>query len=137
MIDFIGVKIALFFDGTVLVCLRDSKPGLRFAGMWDFPGGGRENNEDPIECIIREVAEEFSITLKPDSIVWQKEYPAMHDPDLHAYFMVAKITQQDVDSIRFGEEGQEWKFMSADEFLSRNDVVPQLKGRLQDYFRLR
>lgn len=40
--DFTGAKAALFCRASVLVCLRDEKPGLRWPGLWDLPGGGRE-----------------------------------------------------------------------------------------------
>src|SRR3989338_10801738 len=78
--DFIGVKIALFCKDKLLVYLRDNKENLQYANMWDFPGGGRENNESPLECIIREVAEEFSIILKSYAILYSREYPADRDP---------------------------------------------------------
>ena len=135
MDNFDGVKIALFFENQLLVYLRDDKPGLRFANMWDFPGGGRENNETPIECAQREVSEEFAINIKPDAIIWKREYPAMHDVNLKAYFLVACITKGDIDKIQLGEEGQKWDLMSIDSFLTRDDVVPGLKGRLKDYLK--
>ena len=135
MSNFVGVKVALLFGDKLLVFLRDDKPGLRFAGMWDFPGGGRENNETPFECIVREVDEEFSIKMKPESILWQKAFPAMHDPKLTGYFMVARITQGDIDDIKFGSEGQKWTLMAVEEFLSRDDVVPHLKERLSTYLK--
>lgn len=137
MEDFIGVKIAIFFKNDLLVYLRDNKPGLRFAGLWDFPGGGRENNETPVECAIREVDEEFSIKLKPSAIIYEKEYPSMHEANSRAYFMVGEVTKQDIDAISFGAEGQKWQLMKVDAFLSRDDVVPHLKGRLQDYLNLK
>ena len=130
---FVGVKVALFFEGQLLVYLRDDKPGLSFANMWDFPGGGREGEESPFECIAREVYEEFTVTLEPSDIIWQKTFPSMHDLDSQAYFMVGFLTQSHMDQIQFGSEGQKWSLMSVEEFLSRDDVVPHLKGRLQDY----
>lgn len=135
MDDFVGVKAALFVGEKLLVFLRDDKPGLRFAGMWDFPGGGREGDETPFECLAREVGEEFGIILRPESVLWQKEYPAMHDPTLRAYFIAARITQEDIDVIKFGSEGQKWALMDTQEFLTRDDVVPHLKGRLSDYLK--
>ena len=131
--DFVGVKAALFLGDKLIVFLRDNKPGLRFANLWDFPGGGREGNETPFETLEREVKEEFGIQLMQDSVIWQKEYPAMHDSSLRAYFMAANISQVQADSIVFGEEGQKWTLMTVREFLSRDDVVPHLKGRLTDY----
>ena len=35
-------------------------------GQWMIPGGGREENETPAECCIREVAEETGLIVKPE-----------------------------------------------------------------------
>lgn len=131
--DFIGTKTALFYDTKLVTFLRDNTPGLRFANMWDFPGGGREGNETPMQCLQREVKEELGIALTEDQILWQKEYPAMHNPRLRAYFFVTRINKEQHDSIRFGTEGQRWELVSVSEFMSRDDAVPHLKTRLQDY----
>lgn len=133
MDDFTGVKIALIKDDEVLVIQRDNKPGLRFADMWDIPGGERENSETPFECIAREVDEELGIKLVPESIIWNRTYPAMHDPNLTAYFMVAKIDENDVANIVFGDEGQGWKMIKINDFMSDPTVIEPLKGRLNDY----
>jgi 8-oxo-dGTP diphosphatase len=133
MKEFSGAKVALLYNGKLIMQLRDDKPGLRFSNMWDFPGGGREGEETAIECATREIEEEFGITLKPDSFIWQKEYPAMHDPKLKAYFLVARASKQEVEAIKFGDEGQRWDFMEVGDFFKKEDVVPHLKGRFQDY----
>lgn len=133
MSDFIDVKIALIKGDEVLVIQRDNQPGLRFADMWDFPGGGRENDETPFECVAREVDEELGIKLDVRSIIWEKTYPAMHDPNLTAYFMAAKIDDNDIASIVFGDEGQGWKIIKIDDFMSDPTIIEPLKGRLSDY----
>jgi 8-oxo-dGTP diphosphatase len=134
MIDFIGVKAALLLENQKLVLIRrDNKPGLRFAGLWDFPGGSREDDETPFECVSREIKEELGIELRENSIIWQKVHPAMHDSKLSAYFMVIKVTNDDVSEIKFGDEGQGWKLVTINEFMNSNDGVEPLKGRLQDY----
>lgn len=102
MEDFNGVKIALIKDDEVLVILRDNKPGLRNANLWDLPGGGREKNETPFECVAREVEEELDIKLEAGSIIWEKTYPAMHDPSLTGYFMAAEIDDKDIANVVFG-----------------------------------
>ena len=79
------------------------------------------------------MAEEFSIRLDENSIVYSVTVPAMHDPKVLAYFMVAKIKQKDVDDIVFGTEGQGWRLMSIEEFMRCNEVVEPLKSRLQGY----
>lgn len=132
-VDFTGTKVALIYEGKLIMLLRDNKPGLNFANMWDFPGGGRENNERPIECATREIEEEFGITLDPNSFIWQKEFPSMHEADRKAYFLVAHASKEQVDSIQFGNEGQGWDFMDIDSFFDRDDIVPHLKHRFKDY----
>lgn len=133
MNDFTGCKIGLYYENKLIVYLRDNKPGLNFADMWDLPGGGREGNETPVECIQRELVEEFGIHLDPNSIIWTKEYPSVIAENARAYFFVATVTKEDMDSISFGEEGQEWKCMGTQEFLTHPNAVPRLKERLQDY----
>lgn len=131
--DFNGVKAALYYNGKLLVYLRDNKPDLRFANMWDFFGGGREGNESPVECIIREVNEELEIRLLPKQISFQKFFPAMYDSQQKAYFMVAHLTDENMRRLRFGSEGQEYALMTVDEFMQHSAAIPFLKERLQTY----
>lgn len=131
--DFIGVKLALLLGDQLVLIQRDDKPGLRYAGLWDFPGGGREGNETPFECAARETQEELGIVLHETNVVWQRSYPAMHDASLRAEFMVVKVSQNDVDNIVFGDEGQGWKLVGIKEFLAMTETIENLKVRLQDY----
>ena len=50
-------------DGRVLVAQRPE--GKALAGLWEFPGGKLEPGERPEESLIRELAEELGITVKP------------------------------------------------------------------------
>lgn len=45
-------------------------------------------------------------------------------------FCVANVDESDIAAKQFGDEGQRWELMSAAEFTSRNDAVPQLQLRL-------
>ena len=49
-------------DGRVLIAQRP--PGKQMAGLWEFPGGKIETGERPEDCLIREMKEELSITVK-------------------------------------------------------------------------
>ncbi len=131
--QFDGVKAALIYRDELLVYLRDEKPGLRFSGMWDFFGGGREGDETIFECIRRELLEELRIEISEEQIIFKKLFPAMHDPTLNAYFVVVNLTDNDIEHIDFGEEGQEYKRISLDEFMNSDDFVPFLKPRFQSY----
>lgn len=49
-------------DGRVLVAQRPE--GKAMAGLWEFPGGKVEAGERPEDALIRELAEELSITVR-------------------------------------------------------------------------
>ncbi len=101
--------------------------------MWELPGGGREHDETPEECALREIYEELGIKLLPEAFIYKKEWPAMHDASQKAWFLVAQFTDEMIAGVKFGDEGREWRMMKIEEFLTRDDVVPGLKIRLQDY----
>lgn len=131
--DFQGCKIALFCGDSVLTILRDDKPSIPWPNMWELPGGGREGDESPFECAAREVFEELGITLTEDCLLWSKVYPSMLYEGRQSVFMVGQLRQEQFDSITFGDEGQAYKLMNIEEFLTSSQVVPQLQGRLRDY----
>jgi 8-oxo-dGTP diphosphatase len=58
---FVGCKLALLDGERVLVYTRDDRPDIQFPGMLDLPGGGREGNESPEDCVLRELEEEFGL----------------------------------------------------------------------------
>ena len=131
--DFHGVKIALFSGADILVYRRDRKPGLRHAGCWDLPGGGREGAETPDECVLREVEEEFGIRLDPAAIAHRRSLPSRDFPGHVGWFMVGTITAPEIASIRFGSEGEEWRMMPAVAFVADDESVFYLRDRLADY----
>jgi 8-oxo-dGTP diphosphatase len=132
--NFHGVKVALLCEGKLLMHLRDNKPGLFNANMWDFAGGGREGEETPQECAMREVKEEFEIELTSELFIWEKDYPAQKDPSQKAYFMVAKVSQGDIDNINL-TEGQRWALFTKEDFFAKEDVILALKERFSDYLK--
>lgn len=127
--DFTGAKAALFCGAAILSYLRDEKPGLRWPGFWDLPGGGREGDEGPEECLLRELHEEFGLQLLPDRLVWRRVFPSMVEPGRRSVFFGGWLTRADVDRIRFGDEGQRWELMPVVGFLSHARAVPDLQHR--------
>ncbi|MBF1689868.1 hypothetical protein D8890_08760 [Streptococcus sanguinis] len=135
--EFSGCKIALISDDKLLTILRDDISTIPWPNMWELPGGGREAEETPFECVQREVFEELGLKLEEADIVWIKEYQGMLDPDETSIFMVGTITQEDFASIAFGDEGQAYQMMDVSQFLSDDKVIPQLQSRLSDYLEVR
>ena len=131
--DFTGCKIALFCDDRILTILRDDKSNIPYPNTWELPGGGREGDESSFECAAREVYEELGIHLTEDCLLWSKVYPSMLFEGKESVFLVGKLTQEQFDKIVFGDEGQGYRLMSIEEFLSSDKVVPQLQDRVRDY----
>ena len=130
--DLTGCKIALFGGDKLLTILRDDKENIPWPNMWELPGGGREGDESPFECVAREGYEELGIHLTEDCLLWNKVYPSMLYEGRQSVFMVGQLSQDQFDSSVFGDEGQAYKLMSIEEFLNSKQAVPQLQGRLKD-----
>lgn len=54
--------------GRYLVARRN--PGGSQGGKWEFPGGKQEGDESPAEALIREFAEELSVTITVGPLVY-------------------------------------------------------------------
>lgn len=65
-------KLAFIFikDKKILVTLSKGK------NAWYIPGGKRENQESDIETLTREVREELSVNLKPETAVYYGTFEA-------------------------------------------------------------
>jgi 8-oxo-dGTP diphosphatase len=129
---FSGAKLALICGDQLLTYKRDCKPEIPFAGLWDLPGGGREGMESPVQCVLRELEEEFSLSLTPGRITWLKKYPAVTVAGTWSFFLAGSVDRAEIDRIHFGAEGQRWTLMLVTDFLARGDAVPHLKIRLTD-----
>lgn len=127
--DFTGAKAALFCGAAVLVYLRDEKPGLRWPGLWDLPGGGREADESPETCLLRELQEEFGMVLPPERLVWRRVFPSMVKAARTSVFFGGWVTPEEVAAIRFGDEGQGWELMPVGAFLTHDRAVPEMQRR--------
>lgn len=128
---FVGAKAALFCGDALLTILRDTHPGLAWAGMWDLPGGGRDGDEPPETCLLREVAEELGLRLTSDRLTWQIELPSMTDPSRPSHFFAGTLTRAEVAAIRFGDEGQGWALMPTADFLNHSHAIPEMQRRVR------
>lgn len=130
---FSGAKIALIVDNELVAYKRDMKPDIPFPGLWDLPGGGREGDESPIDCVLRETWEEFGLDVPVERIVWRRQYLREMSPGLASHFFVARIPPAMIDEIRFGDEGERWEMMTLRGFLDHPQAIPGLRKRLADY----
>jgi 8-oxo-dGTP diphosphatase len=128
--DFGGCKAAFLHGDRVLCYLRDDFAGLPFAGFWDLPGGGREGDETPEDCLLRELEEEFGLRFGADRLIWKRPYQWRHKPEVRVWFFGGWITGDEIGAIRFGDEGQSWQMMPVVDFMAHEKAVPDLQQRL-------
>lgn len=125
--DFVGAKVALICGNSILTYLRDDKPGLPWPAMWDLPGGGRDRDETPEQCLLREVEEEFGLRLPPARLIWRRVWPSMLDANRPSVFFAGRLAVDEVAAIRFGDEGQRWEMMAVTAFVGHPLGIPEMQ----------
>jgi 8-oxo-dGTP diphosphatase len=131
-LPFGGAKIAAILGDALLVYARDDSADIPFPGMLDLPGGGREGNETPAECVTRELFEEFGVALPVERLHYTRAY-RLADGTTISHFFAAYLTEDEVAHVRFGDEGQDWALMPMADFIADADAVPRLREWLGHY----
>jgi 8-oxo-dGTP diphosphatase len=129
--DFAGAKLAALVDGHILTYRRDHTPGIPWPGCIDLPGGGREGDESPATCVLRELHEEFGLIIPESRVWWARPFPAMDAPGRTGWFLAAAITHAEIATMRFGDEGHSPQLLGVDDFLAASDAIAPLQQRLR------
>ncbi len=129
---FSGAKLALLCGSGVVSLLRDDRPDIPWPGHWDLPGGGREGDETPASCAIRETAEELGLILTEADLIWRRAYPAQRAGGPATWFFAARLPLARLEDIRFGDEGQGWRLFPVTGFLALDTAIPHLRQRLAE-----
>lgn len=127
---FDGAKLSLFVGKTMMVILRDDDRSIAWPNHWDFPGGGREGAETPLECALRETKEELGLSIDPDLVVWGK---CTEQKTGDKWFFVAQAAPEVVADVVFGDEGQRWDLMTPEQYCKLPNHIPRMAEQLQNY----
>ena len=99
-------------DGKVLLGRRCIEP---FKGWWDVPGGFLEPWEHPAEGVVREIAEETGLAVRPTELlgIFMDVYAYGEDDDytLNVYYLVEIVGGEP----RPGDDLMELRFFTPDE----------------------
>lgn len=131
---FHGAKIAILVGDQIVTILRNNIPSIPWPDHWDLPGGGRENGENPTECALRELHEELGLIVDPAKLTWLTQHAS---PPSFVWFLVAEWPEFTSSMVHFGDEGQEWRLVSIEWFLSHERTIPHHKERLKTYLQHR
>lgn len=66
MLPLLVTAAIILNDGKILIARR--KANVPYPLLWEFPGGKVEKNEDPKECVVRELKEELDIVIEVESV---------------------------------------------------------------------
>lgn len=130
---FDGAKLAILSRGRIVVLLRDADPDIPFPDMWDLPGGGREDEESPLDCVLRETEEEIGLRLDPDAVGWGRRYSAIPPDAVETWFFVMRDDSIEAEHLQLGDEGQCLELMPVEVYLDHPRVIPHMAERLRHY----
>lgn len=120
-----GAKAFVIYNKKLLLILRDNKPDIPSPNKWSLPGGAIEKNETILETIKRELQEEINII--PKNIIYLGEQNYKDGSKVFRYS--AKLTKNEFQNIKLGDEGQKLEFFSLDEIRQLD-----LAGYFMEYF---
>jgi len=109
--------------------LRDDDPSIIYPNKWDIVGGHIENDESPIEAVIREKDEEIGPIRIYDllylrQITLKEEFNGrMFDTRLSLFHAKTIVS---IEEMCLGDEGQAINYFSLDQILNIN-TVPFIK----------
>ena len=126
-----GTSLLIINDKEeVLLFLRDNNPKIPYPNRWDVLGGHVEQDEEPKECIIREMKEEIDFHLKNPKLF--KTYN-MSDRIEYTFWVKASL---DIKKTSL-KEGQELKWFNLNQIkkLSSEVIAFDFKPIILDFFK--
>lgn len=128
--EFSGAKLALFLGQSLLVIRRDDRADIPWPDHWDLPGGGRDGDETPLDCALRETREEVGLVVPADQVIWRVNYLRPHG---RIWFFAAHLPATWSAQVVLGDEGQEWQLMEPCDYIRHPKAVPHFAGQLDIY----
>ncbi|GAA6209164.1 NUDIX hydrolase [Cognatishimia sp. WU-CL00825] len=129
-IRFCGAKLTVFVGSQIVTLLRDDIASIPMPNHWDLPGGGREADESAWDCATRETLEEVNLDLRATEPSWARAYQRQGHL---TWFFVAHVPASRAAELVLGDEGQAFKLMQVDEYLTHPKAIAYFQKRLADW----
>lgn len=121
-------------DGSIIVQVRDDKPGISNPGYISTFGGHIEEGEDPLDAAVREINEETNLNITKEQLQFygtRQKTKLIHGEDWTVHYFIAKPVSDDGLEVY---EGQGYTIIHNVDDLSRMKVTKLLHEVLLEYF---
>lgn len=105
------------YQNKLLLMLRDNIQTINDPNTWSLIGGTAEEGETPEQTLFREIEEEIGIRPSHHKFLFRRK-----DRPVDIYFV--PLTDQEVQQIKLGDEGQRLEFFELDKI----QELPRTKG---------
>lgn len=102
-------------DNKILMMLRDDIPTIPSPNTWSLIGGSAESGETPLETVTREINEEVGLTITSNRLHFLFKAPSTQAPELLIYLFYVRISKNEEQMLKKGDEGQRIQFFDTDE----------------------
>ena len=107
-------------DGKILITERPE--GTHLEGLWEFPGGKKEEAETLEECIVREIKEELGVYIKPEKLLLTVNHE-YETKIVELYVFECNL----IEGTPAPLEGQDMRWLEPDELSAYTFPPPDLK----------
>ncbi len=110
------VAVIRNLDGKYLV-LKRSEREIAFPGMYTFPGGKIEDNDNVEETLIKEAKEEANLDLKPGKILLKdKSFIRPDEQTVKVFSYLCEV--EDTSNLKISEDFTDFKWVTLEDLRS-------------------
>ena len=110
----VSISIVTRKDGKVLVILRRKKEKGTDNSIltWTFPSGTVEENENPVDTVVRETLDETGYKIKVNELINEKDHPQF---PVHVYYWACDLIDNNQYELKEPEEIAEVRWVDPNE----------------------